>query len=287
MERFSNGPIPCSFPMCTLNTASPLRRDPQRGGEDSTQYDVRQRAQGESYSDDVRQRASCTGTRCVVGGATITLEELLDPSTDAELTKLNLGSRDGFSTWTGTVRGSLESATAEGATLNLSPTARSFGIWGQHGFAGTEIGGSPISGRTQGVSFRGNLDYTASYVMGDAAGTNPSGIGSATWRGIARAVSTRTLDSQEGTVTVAIPDLSVPRVDVEIESISPRGTLVYDDLPMANGSFQGRGHLQIGPGSTYSSSRINLSGNFYGSNHSEAYGVFNTDEHLGAFGAKR
>jgi len=84
---------------------------------------------------------------------------------------------------------------------------------------------------------------------------------------------------REGTATLTIADLSStePAVSVAIDiDGSPIDKPGWTDLSLAGGHFQ------------YGTAEADyLEGNFHGAEHSEAYGVFDTDTFTGAFGAKR
>ena len=115
------------------------------------------------------------------------------------------------------------------------------------------------------------------YAVGAASGTNPGGTGSATWSGVAEAASTRTFERRQGSATVTIADLSRPRVGVEIDVPGfAIGSPAWADMQLADGGF-----------ATGSAGADRLEGNFHGPDHDEAYGVFDTGAHVGAFGAKR
>ena len=234
-------------------------------------------AQGQTLSDRLVERFSCSGARCVgQEGTVVTVADLLDPDTDIDLTEVTLGSRGGFDTVT--TAGKFDtSSSVQGVTITDFPSPFSYGFWGEYGFAAVEIGNGRLAGRSQGVSFTGNMSWAGAYVVGDAAGTNPGGIGSATWRGIAEAASTRTFQRRQGTATVTIADLSRPRVGVDIDITGfPIGSPAWSDMRLA------RGHFATGSVGT-----DRLEGNFHGPDHSETYGTFDTGAYVGAFGAKR
>ena len=154
----------------------------------------------------------------------------------------------------------------------------SSGFWGDHGFAALAIGEGPFAATIEGTAFSGTFSVAQAYVAGDATGTNPAGRGSATWRGIAEASPTGAPARLMGTATVTIAELSQPRVDVGID-LDEGGVdrpLRWTDMPLADGGFiagsAGMGYLQ---------------GNFHGPGHEEAWGVFDTTDYIGAFGAKR
>ena len=234
-------------------------------------------AQGQTLSDRLVERFSCSGARCVgQEGTVITVADLLDPDTDIDLAEVTLGSRGGFDTVT--TAGKFDTSSSfQGVTITDFPSPFSYGFWGEYGFAAVEIGNGRLAGRSQGVSFTGNMSWAGAYVVGDAAGTNPGGIGSATWRGIAEAASTRTFQRRQGTATVTIADLSRPRVGVDIDITGfPIGSPAWSDMRLA------RGHFATGSVGT-----DRLEGNFHGPDHSETYGTFDTGAYVGAFGAKR
>ena len=234
-------------------------------------------AQGDTVSDHLSQSVSCTEDRCVAeDGTVITIQDLIDPSVDIELVDANLGSRGGFDT--ATIKSRFDvSESIPGATVTVTPTATSYGLWGDYGLAAVDIGDGPLSGRYEGVPFQGDLSITTAYTVGDVTGTNPAGVGSATWRGVAEAASTRTFERRQGTVTLRILDLSQPRVsaDVDVEGYAI-GSPAWEDMPLYGGRF-----------GTGTAGRDYLEGNFHGPDHSETYGVFDTGAYIGAFGAKR
>ena len=239
-------------------------------------------ALGQTVRDRLSVRGDCTGTRCVLSSSgtrtTMTLDDLLTPSGDVELTNVGLGERGGFDTIMATGR-SRATATVQGTAITAFFDSKSWGFWGEHGFAAVAIAKGPFSGTAQGVSFRGYLEGPVSYSIGNITGTNPTGFGSATWRGVAEAASTRTFERRQGTAMVTIPDLSVPRprvgVDIDVPGFDIRSPS-WDSMTLTNGSF-----------AAGASGRDRLIGNFHGPEHEEVYGAFDTGAYVGAFGAKR
>ena len=234
-------------------------------------------AQGQTLSDRLVEPFSCSGTRCVgQNGTVVTVADLLDPDADVDLTEVTLGSRGGFHTVT--TAGKLDtSSSVQGVTITDFPSPFSYGFWGEYGFAAVEIADGQLAGRVQGVSFNGDISWTGAYVVGDANRTNPTGIGSATWSGIAEAASTRTFQRRQGTASVTIADLSRPRVAVDIGITGfAIGSSAWSDIALTNGGF-----------ATGTVGTDRLEGDFYGPNHEETYGTFDTGAYVGAFGAKR
>ena len=166
---------------------------------------------------------------------------------------------------------------ADGLSITQVPDMRVWGLWGEHGAAMVLIVDGALSGTFLEIPITGEMSLATVLVGGQASGTNPSGSGRATWSGIAEAVSTETLTRREGTATLTIDDLALPRVDVEIAisgwSIgSPR----WESIPVSDGGFRA-GSREIDF----------LQGAFFGPSHEEAWGAFDTGAHIGSFGTKR
>ena len=234
-------------------------------------------AAGQRVTDRLAVGSSCTGTRCVLeNGEVFELTDLLDPSADIDLTQIDLSSRGGFDTVT--IAGKFDtSSNIEGVTVTRGPSASAYGFWGEHGFAAVEITDGPLTGRINGILFSGDISSATAYILGDAAGTNPTGLGSATWSGIADAASTRTFQRRQGTAIVTIADLSQPRVSVDIDIAGYAiGSPAWENMQLTRGRY--------GAGTASSDY---LSGHFVGSDHGETFGVFDTGAYVGAFGAKR
>ena len=76
---------------------------------------------------------------------------------------------------------------------------------------------------------------------------------------------------------LVLADLSRPRVEVAIDVPGHGiGAPGWADMPLSNGGF-----------SSGTAGTDYLGGNFHGAGHEEAWGVFETANYLGAFGAKR
>ena len=169
------------------------------------------------------ENMSCAGARCVgEHGDVTTVQDLFDPSADIdpsagiEVIGADIGSRGGFDTITAT-GGLKESNSFPDGMITAAPTVNVYGLWGEYGFAAVQIVDGSLSGEDQGVSFAGDFSDAMAYAVGDAAGTNPAGLGAATWTGIAEAASTDTFQWRSGTATITIADLSDPRVSVGID----------------------------------------------------------------------
>ena len=235
--------------------------------------------QGNTVSERFVENVSYAGARCVGEDGTVTtVKDLIDPSVDIGLAEaeITVGSRDGFDTLT--VRGGFEESNEmPGATITAAPTVNIYGFWGEHGFAAMQVADGSLNGQLQGISFTGHFSSAMGYATGDATGTNPAGIGNATWRGLAEAASTGTFELRQGTATITIADLSNPRVGVEIDvSGYAIDAPAWADMPLTDGRF-----VSGAAGNDY------LEGNFHGPDHGETYGVFDTGAYIGVFGAKR
>ena len=122
-----------------------------------------------------------------------------------------------------------------------------------------------------------------SYSLGVPTGSNPGGTGEATWEGAAVASIKADRTFIHGDATITIPDLASADVDVMLDNwrninngqaASGVSAISYTDLTLADGSFEGSGDEQV-------------SGRFYGTDHAEVGGHFNTEDLIGAFGGTR
>ena len=235
--------------------------------------------------DTLLQPVSCEGTTCTGLGITLDLTstlltDLIDPDIDISIREANLQSRqDGFDT--AFIRGDVDPSDVgvllPDITLSEIPEGLGYGLWGQHGMAGLVIADGPFAGRVADIPFNGDMDVAMPFAFGDVSGTNPGGSGGATWSGIAEVVAIRTFRRQEGIATLTIADLAQPAVSVGIEvDGNPIGKTEWTDMPLADGRF-----MFGSTGDNY------VEGNFHGADHSEAYGIFDTDNFTGAFGATR
>ena len=196
-------------------------------------------------------------------------------SFDVDLTKATISSRDDFDTLTSTSEFRFEDT--EDLTITRYPSETTYGFWGEHGMAVAQIVNGPFTALFEGGSLQGDIMTAIAYTVGNTPNTNPTAMGGATWKGIANAASLQTFRLHEGTATVTMADLSFPLVSVAIDisghDISGPG---WSNIFLFNGRFD------------YSGSRNNyVRGDFYGPDHSEAYGVFGTSAYVGSFGAKR
>ena len=233
---------------------------------------------GETLAADSHEAFTCAGARCVSEeGAAITAADLAGPDAPAVSgAGADFGSRGGFDT--AAARGTLEvTESVPGVRVRAAPTIHSYGFWGEHGHAALELGSGPLTGEVDATAFTGEFAFARAYAAGEASGANPAGAGSATWRGIVEASPVGAFERLQGTVTVTIADLAQPRVGVAVDvpghEVDAPG---WADVPLAAGRF-----ATGTAGSDY------LAGSFHGPRHEEAWGVFDTKDFLGAFGAKR
>ena len=243
----------------------------------------------QTEEDSLLEAVSCEGIICSAEGVNdleLDLRAFIDLDIEISVSEANLQSRDGFDT--ADVKGNLDLSDIgiqlPVITLTEIPEVQVYGFWGEHGMAGLGLADGPYAGQVNSdpfdIPFDGHMKVAIPFALGDVPGTNPSGTGSATWTGIAEAVSPRTFMRREGTATLTIADLSLPQptvsVAIDIDG-SPIGGPRWRDLALDDGGF------------TVGTPRDDdyLEGNFHGADHSEAYGVFDTDIFTGAFGAKR
>ena len=185
-------------------------------------------------------------------------------------TVFTLGQRDGMDTL---VHSSTDTLTDAGSTYDL--TFEEYGFWGDHGFA------SIFLNTTSDTSGAGDSQIGRAVAFGDLTGSRPSvaGGGSATWSGPAEAFDTAFHDRWEGTATITMPDLTGVRVDVDIviEGLSITPASAWNDIIVgSDGEFDSFEHTDG-----------RVLGAFYGPDHEEIFGAFDTFLYIGVFGAKR
>ena len=150
-----------------------------------------------------------------------------------------------------------------------------FAVWSRVSKEGSGFGGF---GGSAGAS---TID---SFVLGNATGTNPTS-GSGRWSGVMVGADVSATSARghviQGEAAITIRDFLNPMVDVgfsnvfDLEAGTSRPDMNWQDISLTSGSFQsGSGSNQI-------------SGQFYGLNHEEVGGVFDRNQVIGAFGAKR
>ena len=150
-----------------------------------------------------------------------------------------------------------------------------YGGWLSHSYFVSESGkltDGPLPGA--------NLEY--SFSVGKATGSNPVG-GTASWTGVMVGGDMGGEDAHrvQGDAAITIADFADPKVGVEFTNIYDVSTniehsdITWSDIPLTGGRF------------TTDSANAYVTGEFYGPNHEEVGGVFEHDEIVGAFGAKR
>ena len=234
-----------------------------------------------TVSDDPRILLTCSGRECTGSdGFSISVEEVFESDADLDLglDLSTIAARGGFHT--GSVDVNLDDLLndfLEDPALTVIPRLELFGAWGEHGAAAVMLMTGSIRGEYEGIPFRGNLQFATHIVLGTATKTDdPTGLGSATWRGVAEAVSTTTFARSAGTASITIPDLSNPLVNASI-ALDGREIGAWMAMPLHQGQYESG---QPGSGS-------HLIGSFHGPGHEETYGVFDTGRYLGSYGAMR
>ena len=223
---------------------------------------------------------TCSGRECRDDSDfVISVSEVLegDEEQDLELISPTIASRGGFHT--GKIETSLDDLLndfLEDPVLTEAPSLELFAAWGEHGAATLLLMTGDIRGEFEGMPFSGNFQFATHMVIGDATGTNPTGLGSATWRGVAEAVSTSTFARHTGTADITIRDLSDPLVSASI-ALDGQEIGAWPSMPLHQGRYE----------SGQPGSENHLVGSFHGPNHEETYGVFDTGSHLGSYGAMK
>lgn len=146
---------------------------------------------------------------------------------------------------------------------------------------------SSVFGTTQiAVGASGNEQYRfISYIFGVPNTSKPFAIGAetlATWEGATVASIKADRTFIRGDAIITVPDLDNADVDVILnnwrningQAVSSVQAISYEGLMLTNGGFQGSGDEQV-------------EGWFFGANHVEVGGHFNTVDVMGAFGGTR
>ena len=120
-----------------------------------------------------------------------------------------------------------------------------------------------------------------SYSFGVPATDNSSATGSATWEGatVASMKDDRTFILGDAEITVDFTDTTVDLEfrnwrNLDNQALSSMDAITYDNLTLTDGAFEGFGGEQV-------------EGRFYGTDHAEVGGFFNTMDVTGAFGGRR
>ena len=197
--------------------------------------------------------AVCSGTSCRVDGFTTYLSDFNLPNGTYE----PVMTHNGMNIMQGTNRVSLA-----GQQIDY----RTYGGWGDHSMFAVFVGDDSAGG----------------YIAGNDTGSRPVG-GSATWRGVMVGADYARNEGFQGDATITV-DFAASNVDVAFTNIheamtgSPRNSIRFNDVPFTSDGFS-------------SGSRVGrfIEGTFYGPNHAEAGGVFETEfgNKFGSFGAKR
>ena len=147
-----------------------------------------------------------------------------------------------------------------------------------------------VSGVSDGVDLAGTV-FNWAYSIGDATGTTPA-FGNATWTGTMVGSDTNSLANRRNRVMGdATLSFNLSRSDVDVAFTNIRDidaghrydNITWQNVPVASGSFAmfaERISLEIYPPDF-------IDGRFYGPNHEEAGGIFESNRIVGAFGAKR
>ncbi len=150
-----------------------------------------------------------------------------------------------------------------------------YGGWLDHGYFAVNTG------------VAGNPAQVVSYSKGNASGTRPdSKDGSGTWNGVMVGSDAsrppKRFNLIRGDAKITIDDFSKPELDIAFTEIQDRDARKnHDDMKWTNVWIKKDGFFKKG------SDKDSIQGRFYGPKHNEVSGVFERDQVLGAFGAKR
>ena len=232
-------------------------------------------------NDRIVENFSCSGAVCSSDlGSIITLNELINQTLDdISVSEVTLGSRDTFNT-------SVTKLSTFNKVFRADISGTEYTLWGDYGYAG-------LAAAYYEFDSGANVRAQFAAAIGRATNTNPTGPGSATWRGIVDALpiqySANTAATepqrQQGSITLTIKDLSQQYATIGASIVLDGG---YGDISLPSwASMQlTNGHFYAVGGPVVGSTR-SMEGRFYGPNHEEAYGVFDNGNWLGSFGVKR
>lgn len=169
------------------------------------------------------------------------------------------------------------------ATHNGIPIAQGRSRSGEFGYGGW-LDHSVFGGEGAPDVTDDGVGFTSVYAIsfGDSPGTNPTGSGTATWTGVMVGADVGTNPSTVGnvihgdaqvTVDFSDTDVDVAFTDlIDLDTGRSRSGMTWRNMPMSGGGFRSGNQIE---------------GRFYGPNHEEVGGVFERNQILGAFGAKR
>ena len=169
-----------------------------------------------------------------------------------------------------------------------APALRSWGAWMQH--AGFVLHtAETVLPDTNDMDAEYRTAWRYSLAAGDVSGTRPFGAGTLTWKGVMTGMTTDGATLLAGKTTVAYATAS-QTLDITIDGIRNAETdgawnkpILFENVRVnANGTFSD-GRQDVG------TQRVAgyVDGAFFGPGHEEAAGVFEQNNVVGAFGAKR
>ena len=124
------------------------------------------------------------------------------------------------------------------------------------------------------------VDDAVAISFGDWPATTPLPAGGAAWKGALVGMDTQAGKPLEGDALIEISDFARLSVDIALTSIEDaqgraRADLHWAGIPVVEGAFRSR------------ETTGSIEGRFYGSDHSEVGGIFESGQLIGAFGASR
>ena len=116
--------------------------------------------------------------------------------------------------------------------------------------------------------------------FGAGSGTNPAGIGGGVWKGSVVGLDEASRQRVEGAAELRVEDYARPEADIAFTGLADSGgaaraDIRWEDVPLVRGEFRANGP------------NGRIEGQFYGTGRDEVGGIFDGNEIVGAFGAKR
>ena len=205
----------------------------------------------------------CIGDTCRLGGASFTAADL----DSSEVTFEAVMTHNGLPVF----QGARETDQADGGIARTNV----YGAWMANGAFWLQ------SNRLRDADGTTTAYEAYGATLGDATGDRLTGSGTATWSGIMLGFNLAATEGYHGdaaiTVNFADADVDVAFTNIhELFTGAVQSDITFSDVPMTPDGFA-------------SGARPNnrIAANFYGVDHAEVGGIFEHDDVLGAFGAKK
>lgn len=214
----------------------------------------------------LRIDTDCGGTSCIAEGETGSFSTSVDADALSQIPEATVTVADNLY---GVHRGRIDDQIE---VEMISADFLAYGAWLEQQFFG--VIQATWSGTVEGARIDG-LETVYGFSIGDESGSNPM-QGSATWDGLMIGVHVDQPTEEVTGRTQATYSFAEQTMDVQMTNLT-RGhaDMSWEDLRVSQGRFSA------------GSDADSIAGSFYGDTHQEVGGVFERNQLIGAFGAKR